>query len=62
MFSTVMDALAAKVRDGDSWTRWLYSVGIVFGGLLIAQSFGATWAFPLALLILAGVLVVGESK
>ena len=38
------------------------AVGIVFGGLILAQSFGASWPMPVALLILAGVLIVNEGK
>lgn len=62
MISSVFGTLGQKVRDGDTWTRWLYAVGIVFGGLILAQSFGASWPMPVALLILAGVLIVNEGK
>lgn len=62
MVASVFESLVNKMRGGDSWTRWLYSTLVVFGGLIIAQSFGARWALPVAGLILIGVLVTQEGK
>lgn len=62
MLSSVFLSLEHRMRYGDSWTRWLIATGVVFGGLLIAQSYGASWAMPVALLVFAGVLVVNEGK